>query len=239
MQNRYALDKDPIFYVTVACFALLATGLPAMLGQPRFLPILQAVALTIFLAIPLRQGNLKGALTVIFLWLALSMLLLGTLTLFFSGQMERAFEGGFLHRAAISEWYYAEATLPASFQAQPVARIIEIAGIVLGSLLTWGLVGAWFLMRLANLAAFSAGSLLLTLQNPFLIVIALPIWSVLQIVGGGGLVALLAEPLVRGNLAAGVQRLFAERRVALMLFGGLFVVGILFELVLPGFWHFA
>jgi hypothetical protein len=239
MQKRYALDRDPLFYITLAAFALLATGLPAGLGQWRFLPLLQTVVLTIFIAIPLRQGNLNGALLVVFLWLTLSMATILVMTWLFSGQVERAFEDGFLHRAAFSEWYYADGVLPASFQSQPVASIVEIAGILLGSLLTWGVVGVWFLMRLANLAAFSAGSLLLTLQNPFLIFIALPLWSILQIVGGGGLVVLLAEPLIRGNFMAGLRRLAGERRAMLMLFGAIFVIGILLEIVLPAFWHFA
>ncbi len=239
MQKRYTLDRDPLFYITLAAFALLATGFPAVLGQWRFLPLLQAVVLTIFMAIPLRQGNLKGALLVVFLWLALSMTTILVLTWFFAGQVERAFEDGFLHRAAFAEWYYAQGLLPASFQSQPVASVLEIAGILLGSLLTWGLVGAWFLMRLANLAAFSAGSLLLTLQNPFLIFVTLPLWSILQIVGGGALVVLLAEPLIRGNFMAGLRRLVGERRTLLMLFGAIFVIGILLEIALPAVWHFA
>ena len=73
---------------------------------------------------------------------------------------ERAIDNGFMQRAMTSEWYFARSPLPAGIVEQPLAGIVEIAGILLGSLLTGGLVSAWFLMRMANLAAFSAGHLL-------------------------------------------------------------------------------
>jgi len=236
--KEYHLSRDPIFYATVAFFALLTTGLSSVLGQLRFLPIIQALALTVLLWIPLRRRDLKGALGTVFLWLLCAMLTVFAVTTFDPVQMERTFENGFLHRAAFAEWYYAGSPLPASFGTQPLASLAEVLGLVLGSLLTGGLLGAWFLMKLANLAAFSAASLLLTLPNPLLIVVALPVWSILQVVGGGGLLAVLAEPLASGSFGAGVRELGRSRLRPLLIFGGLFVLGLLLELLLPSFWHF-
>jgi hypothetical protein len=238
MQQRYELNRDPVFFAMAAFFALLVTALPAVLGQLRFMPLLQAASLTAYLLIPLRKRDLRSALILVFLWLALSMLAILVLTWFVPEQMERAFESGFLHRAAVSEWYYAGSPLPASFATQPVPSLVEIAGILLGSLLTGGLVGAWFLVKMANLAAFSAGSLLLTMDSLLLLPIALPLWSVLQIAGAGGLVVLLAEPLISGRFAAGMGDLFRVRRRPLVVFGAIYLLGLILELILPAFWHF-
>jgi hypothetical protein len=242
MNKEYSLSRDPVFFATVGFFALLTTSMSVVLGQPRFLPLAQAVALTALLIVPLRRRDLRSALGVMFLWLALTMATVFALTTYDAVRAENAFENGFLHRAAFAEWYYAAnaatSPLPASFATQPLASALEIAGIVLGSLLTAGLVGAWFLMRLANLAAYSAASLLLTLPNGLWLLVALPIWSVLQIIGGGGLVVLLSEPLASGKLAAGLRELLRSRRLPVIVFGSMFVLGILLELLLPPFWHF-
>lgn len=238
MTKEYSLSRDPIFFAMVAFFALLTTGMSSVLGQLRFLPVVQAVALTLLLLIPLRRHDLRGALIVVFLWLALAMATVFLVTWYDPVAMERTFENGFLHRAAFAEWYYAGSPLPASFVSQPLPSLVEILGITLGSLLSAGLVGAWFLMKVANLAAFTAASLLLTLENPLLIVIALPVWSILQITGGGGLLVLLAEPLASGSFGAGLAQLGKGRRKPLLVFGGLYVLGLLLELALAPFWHF-
>jgi hypothetical protein len=213
-----------------------------MMGQFRFLPIIQALALTVLLLVPLRRRDLRSALIVVFLWLALAMLTVFAITWLDPLRVEVAFENGFLHRAAYAEWYYAAdartSPLPASFATQLLPSLVEILGIVLGSLLTGGLVGAWFLMKVANLAAFSAASLLLTLPNFLWIFVALPVWSILQIGGGGGLLVLLAEPLASGKFGQGLAELGHSRRLPLLVFGGMFVLGILLELVLAPFWHF-
>jgi hypothetical protein len=241
MEKEYNLGRDPVFFATVAFFALLTTGLPMVLGQFRFLPLVQAVALAALLLVPLRRRDLRSALVVAFLWLALTMATVFVYTWFDAVRAERALEDGFMYRAAFAEWYYANAQtslLPASFATQPLASIGELVGILLGSLLTAGFVGAWFLMKMANLAAFGAASLTLTLPNPLWMVVGLPLWSILQIIGAGGLLVLLAEPLASGKLAAGLRELGRSRRLPLLLFGGMFVLGILLELVLPPFWHF-
>lgn len=234
----YRLHRDPVFFFTVGFFALLTTALPAVLGQPRFMPLIQAVALTVFLLIPLRQRDLRAALGVMWLWLALQISVLLLLTWFAPTQLERAFEDGFLYRAELAEWYFASSPLPASFASQPLASLVEIVGLLAGSLVSGGLIGAWFLMRMANLAAFGAASLLLALDNPLWLPVTLPPWTLLQLVGGAGLVTLLAEPLASGQFGAGLRQLSTERWRPLLIFGALYLAGLALELALPGFWHF-
>jgi hypothetical protein len=235
-QQEYQLTRDPVFYLMAAFFAFLTTGLSAVLGQFRFMPISQTVILTIFLAIAVRRRDLRGTLTVVFLWLALSMLVLLMLMWVAPDQIERAFADGFMHRAQVSEWYFARSPLPASFATQPAASMLEVIGVTLGALLTGGLVGVWFLVQMANLAAFSAGHLLGILGNPLWIVVALPVWSILQLIGAGGLVAVCAEPLLADRFALGAW--FQRRRRWLAWFGALYAAGLLAEWLLPAFWHF-
>lgn len=219
-----------------AFFALLTTGLPAIMGQPRFMPLSQAVVLTLFLAISVRSGDMRSGIAIVFLWLATSMTILVILTWFAPDQVERAFDNGFMQRAMTSEWYFARSPLPGGITGEPAATLIEVAGVILGALLTGGLVGAWFLVRMANLAAFSAGHLLGIFGNPLLIFIALPIWSILQIAGAGGLVALCSEPLLSGRFALGAW--FRRRKRLLAIFGASYALGLVAEAILPALWHF-
>jgi len=237
MEREYQLTRDPVFYLMAAFFAFLTTALPALLGQFRFMPIGQTLVLMVFMAIAVRRSDLRGGLLVVFLWLALSMSILIGLMLVAPEQVERAFTDGFMYRALVSEWYFARSPLPSSFATQPVPSLIEAIGVTLGALLTGGLVGVWFLVRMANLAAFSAGHLLGILANPLLLVVALPIWSVLQVAGAGGLVVVCAEPLLAakrmsfGSWARGRRRWLAW-------FGVMYAAGLLAEWILPAVWHF-
>ena len=172
----------------------------------------------------------------VYLWLALAMATLMVLTWLVPDQLERAIEDGFMHRAAVSEWYFANSPLPASPATQPVASLAEVLGVTLGSWLTAGFLGAWFLVQMANLAAFSAGHLLGIFKNPLLLPVALPIWSILELIGAAGLVVLLAEPLANGRLSLG--SVFGARRRLALIFAVLFAVGLLLEWLLPPYWHF-
>ena len=236
MNQEYRLTRDPVFWLMAAFFAFLTTATPALFGQLRFMPISQTVVLSIFMAIAVRRGDLRSALTVIYVWLLVSMSILIVLTLLVPGQVERAFDDGFMVRAMTSEWYFANSPLPASFATEPLPAALEIAGITLGALFTGGVVGVWSLVHMANLAAFTAGHLLGILGSPLWIVVALPIWSLLQVAGAGGLVVLFAEPLLVDRFALG--RWFARRRRALAIFGAIYAAGVLAELILPAFWHF-
>ena len=58
MEKEYNLSRDPVYFAMVGFFALLTTGFPLVLGQFRFLPLVQALALAIFLLVPLRRRDL-------------------------------------------------------------------------------------------------------------------------------------------------------------------------------------
>lgn len=236
MARGYQLTRDPVFFVMAGFFALLTTALPAILGQFRFMPISQTLVLAIFLIVAMRRRDLRAGLLLLAVWLLLAMLALIALMLIAPGQVERAFTDGFMHRAMLSEWYFANSPLPASFVTQPFASLLEIAGVTLGALVSGGVVGVWFLVRMANLAAFSAGHLLGILGSPLWIVVALPIWSVLQLIGASGLVAVCAEALLADRFALGAW--LARRRRALLVSGAIFAAGLMAEWLLPAFWHF-
>jgi hypothetical protein len=236
MKQSYQLTRDPLFFVTVAFFAVLTTAVPGLLGQPRFMPLVQAISLGMFLLLPLRRRDMNGALTVVYLWLILAMATLMVLTWLVPNQLERAIEDGFMQRAAVSEWYFANSPLPASPATQPLASLLEILGVTLGSWLTAGFLGTWSLVRMANLAAFSAGHLLGVFKNPLLLPVALPIWSILEVIGAAGLVVVLAEPLANGRLSLG--SVFGARRRLTLIFAILFGAGLLLEWLLPPYWHF-
>lgn len=232
MQDTYSLTRDPIYYLTAGFFVLLTTALPALLGQPRFLPVLQALALTLFIAVPLRKGHLRGALNIMAVWLPLQFLLMALLTWAFGGLVERAIADGFVYRGELTSWFYGNTMLPGGLLATPVARLIEITGILLGSLLTAGLVGAWFLVRAVGMAGFSTGALLASLDTTALIPLVIPFWSLLRIAGYAGLVVLLAEPLLTNQWAPSFY--WNTRRRLLLISLGLVLAGLVAELVLPG-----
>lgn len=237
MQPSYSLARDPIFYITVGFFALLTTGLPLAIGQPNFLPILQTLSLFIFMLIPLRQGLLRQTLWVFALWLVLQFSVVVTLTWFLEARAEHAFYDGFQYRMDYIAWFYgAKAALrPDSFGAMPLARLIELGGVLLGSLVSGGLIGIWFLVKSVNLAGYGMGALLLSLKSTAALFLALPIWTLLRIAGYAGLITLLSEPLLTSKW----QPLFywRHRRRLILIAGGLLLLGLLLELFLPDLWR--
>ena len=116
-----------------------------------------------------------------------------------------------------------------------MARIVELLGVTLGSLLSVGLIGIWFLVRALNLAAFNTGVLLVVSDKPLAFLEAIPFWSLLRIGGYAGFVILLAEPLLTSNW----NPLFylRERRRLLLVSIILTLVGLLLEVILPDFWR--
>ncbi|MGB5050706.1 MAG: hypothetical protein WBO46_17315, partial [Caldilineaceae bacterium] len=155
----YDLTGDPLFYGTVAFFVLLTTVVPGVMGQPNFMPIIQALALTVFTAIALRRGGVGTGLRVAAVWLLVQGLLFFLLTWLLPVQVEKAIHDGFLVRTGFAEWVYTGSPAPGSLLAAPVARLGEIAGIVLGSLATVGLVGGWFLVKGVTLLAYAMATL--------------------------------------------------------------------------------
>lgn len=237
MQNSYSLARDPVFYGTVAFFALMTTGLPAAIGQPNFLPIIQTLALFIFMLIPLRQGLIRQTLWVFGLWLVIQFSVVVALTWLLEARTERAFYDGFQYRMDYIAWFYgAQATLrPDSFGAMPIARLLELGGVLLGSLVSGGLIGVWFLVKSVNLAAYGMGALLVSLKSGAALLLALPLWSLLRIAGYAGLVTLLSEPLLTNQWQP--LAYWRSQRRLIVISGGLLLLGLLAELFLPDLWR--
>jgi hypothetical protein len=157
-----------------------------------------------------------------------------TLSNLFAGLVERAISDGFAYRGAVTAWFFAGAPLPGGLLAAPLSRLGEVAGVVVGSLASAGLIGAWFLVRATNLAAYGAGTLLGAMETPGLYIFVLPLWALVRIAGYAGLVILCAEPLLTGNWSP--RSYWTQRRRLLLVSLGLVVAGLLLEIVLPPLW---
>jgi hypothetical protein len=235
MKQSYQLINDPLFYIVLSFFALLTTALPAAMGQPRFLPVVQTLALFSFLFYALRRGHLPQTLRLLALWLLLQMLALLLLTLVVPGQVERAISNGFQQRSDYLLWFYGGAGLPDTWLTQPWRRLGEFLGILFGSLLTGGLVGLWVLVRTVNLAAFEMGALLQSKPSVWMFLAILQPWTLCRLAGYGGLVGLLAEPLLTSNWRP--QFYLTIRRRPFVTSGSLLLLGLLLEVTLPSLWR--
>ncbi len=233
MTSSYRLTQDPLFYVTAALFALLTTSLPSFLGQSTLLPVLQALGLTIFTGVALRQEGPRTALNLAALWLGIQFLTLLVVALAKPAAAELAVGDGFAYRASYVQWFFTGQGLPHALTAEPLGRLAQLAGILLGSLLTGGLVGAWFLAKAVNQFAFSVAVLAQELGGVGIIAGLTP-WSILTLAGYTGLFVLLAEPIV--NNIWDVGHFLGKRRRLLLISLLLLLAGLLLELTLPGAW---
>jgi hypothetical protein len=232
MADNDSITYDPIYYNTVGFFALLTTVLPALMGQPRFLPILQTIALTSFVAVALHHRNPRGALKVMAVWLPIQFIVLTVLTRFLGAQTEAAFTNGFAYRGAIASWFFAGAPYPDGLISSPLSYLLEFAGIVIGSLATAGLVGVWILVRLVNQAAYGTGILLTSLQTSWHALLVIPYWTLLRIAGYAGMVVLCAEPLLTYNWSPSYY--WQNHRKLILVSVALVLLGLIIELFLPG-----
>jgi hypothetical protein len=231
MTDSHSITRDPLYYIVVGFFALLTTGLPAIMGQPRFLPFIQTLALTIFVIIPLHQNHRNGAIRVMAIWLPIQFILLTLLSRLFVTQLEHAFTDGFAFRGDITAWFFGGAPHPTGLIEQPMAFVMELAGVILGSLVSAGFVGTWFLVRLINQSAYGTGILLAALENPVQSLLVIPYWSLIRAAGYGGLVILCAQPLLTYNWSPSY---YWQTQRKLILYSILLVLlGILLELFLP------
>lgn len=231
--RHYDLVKDPIYYITFGFFALLTTALPAALGQPNFLPIAQTVALTLFLAAPLRRGRIGTAIVVLATWLSLQLLVMIAGSALLPLVFERAIHDGFAHHRALLEWSATGLSLPGSLLQSPGARLVELFGILLGSLLSAGLVGLWFLMRAVNQFGFGVGRL--ALEGPQGLLLGLMPWRLATLAGYAGLVVMLAQPLLI-NIWRPTHYFARQRRLAAVSVA-LIAIGLVLEFLLPGLWR--
>ncbi|MEM7538179.1 MAG: hypothetical protein AAF639_38785 [Chloroflexota bacterium] len=235
MDSQYYLTKDPIFFITIGFVALIMTAMPAALGQAIFLPVVQTLSLTIFLGMAVRQGQTRSAILLMTIWLVVQVLVITALTWVVPGQIVKLFGDGHNYRVLFVNWFYGANQLPASLLTEPMTRIMEIVGILVGAVLTGGLVGVWYLVHAVNLAGFSAGSLMFEIGNPLIFPIGLPLWTILRIAGYVGFLTLLAEPLLTQQWQ--VSYYLQQRRYLLLGATGLLLLGLLSEVTLPGVWQ--
>ncbi len=230
----YQLTHDPIFYLMVGFFAFLTTALPGVMGQPNFLPIVQALGLTVFVAIPLRRGERHYALAVLALWLGVQAITLLVMALGLPTQTARAIPDGFTYRTELVTWAYSGDLLPRSLAAAPWNRALEVLGVLLGTLFTGGLVGSWILVRGVDLFAFGAATLIGNV-SPGGIVMALMPWRLLTLAGYAGFLLLLAQPIVINRWNP--SHYLTDQRRLLLWSAGLLITGLLLESLLPGIWQ--
>lgn len=237
MTQRYTISNDPLFYVTVIFFALLTTALPALIGQPVFLIIAQTVALFTFVLITLHRQLIRQTLLVLALWLLTQFLTFLAITVFAEERVQFAIPNGFVYGMTYIDWYFGVSGVlrPDSFTAQPIMRTAELIGITLGTLLTAGFAGIWFLVRAVNLAAFHMGVVFLVNDNPAAILGALPLWAIIRLIGFAALVVLLAEPILTSNWNPFFY-LKRRRRLAIVALG-FTAGGLLVEGLLPDLWR--
>jgi hypothetical protein len=231
----YQLTRDPVFYIMIGFFALVTTGVPGLLGQPNFMPIAQAIGLTVFAAIPLRRGELKNALGVVILWLGIQLLIMTSITMLAPLPASRAIADGLSYRMDLVTWAYAGNELPRSLLDAPLARLGEVAGVLVGSLLTGGLVGSWFLVRAVDLLGYSIGTLTYEVTPGLGLLLGLAPWRLLTIAGYSGFFLLLAQPILTNRWQPGYY--LKEQRRLVLWSVALLVAGLLLEALLPGIWQ--
>ena len=231
--RRYDLTADPIFFVTFGFFAVLTTLLPAALGQANFLPILQALALTVFLAIPLRRGRVDRGIWVITLWIGLQLVVMLAGSALLPQLFERAIRDGFGYHRLLLEWSVTGEGLPGWLLAAPLSRLGELVGVLFGSLFSAGLAGLWFLMRAVNQFGYAAGRLAASGSTGLLL--GLMPWRMLTIAGYAGFVLLLAQPLLNNNWSLFTYLTRQRRLITVSV--TLLALGLLLELTLPALWQ--
>jgi hypothetical protein len=235
IKREPTLLQDPIFYVMLVVFALLTTGLPALLGQSWLLPLSQTAALTAFVAVAARHNSVKHAIVVMAIFLAIQFALIFLLTLLADQRVETAISDGFRFRAAMAEWAYGGALLPTGWRSRPLGNLAGFVAMSVGAYLTGGLAGIWILVRTVNQTAFSAAGFLLLPGDPAGLLIGLAPWTMLKIAGGVMLVAVLAQALWTNTWSPGA--LLQRNRRTLLIGALLLILAVLAEFVLGGLWR--
>lgn len=231
--TEYSIARDPLFLITAAFFAPLTTVGPALLGQHRLMPMMQALALVAFMAVALRQRAPRRALLVVAIWVALQLVVMIALGALASGSVEQAIPDGFALHSGLLEWAYTDVRAPGGVQATPLQRLLELVIVLAGSLLTGGLVGAWVLVRTVNQTGFAIGVLLSELEGVGFLVALLP-WALLRIAAYTGIVTLLAEPLWSRNWSPG--HYLSQRRQLVLISIILLIISLALEAILPPIW---
>ena len=87
---------------------------------------MQAVVLTFFVAVPIRQASARVAIYVMALWIVLELVCMVAVTRFLPNSAERAIGDGFSYRTALLLWLYAGDPLPNGFVAAPSLAFVGV-----------------------------------------------------------------------------------------------------------------
>lgn len=234
MQSNYHLTRDPLFFATMVFFAILTTALPGAMGQPRFMPLTQTLGLLVFTAAAIRRDETAKAIGIAALWLVTQFITLVLVGVVLPGQINHAISNGMNERLAYLQWFYTGVGLPHSLRTQPLEHLGQLVGVGLGSLLSGGLVGAWFLVKAVDFFAFTVSSLLVDLAAPIGFVAGMTPWRLLVLAAYTGFFVLLAEPILTNRWQ--LSHYTKNRRSLLMVSLVLLITGYLLEIVLPGAW---
>lgn len=239
MNQDRSLITDPIFVVCVAVFALLTTIFPFAAGLPLLMPILQTLFLTVFVVMIARKQHPVQAVRVLCIWVVIQLFVALLMSAIAPSQAEMAIADGFARRTAFLEWLYAGAALPDGIAASPVGQVLEMVLVVIGSLISAGLLGVWQLVGAVNLAGYYAGTAVNSVGSFGGILPGLPVWTVLRILAYICFISVCAEPLATGNWS--ISRIFSNTDAprGRILIGAvvLLLASILFELMLSGVWR--
>jgi hypothetical protein len=211
--RTYSIVYDPAWLITGAFFALLTSALGVLLGLSWLMPLMQTVALWLLLLPALRTGALRPTLKMLSLWVLLQGLTVFLAATFAPARAETAIGDGFAYQTSLLAWLYTQSPLPASWATQPLLRVVELLGVVVGTALTGGLLGIWFLLRSLNLYAFGAGMVLATSESAAVLLAALEPWWLLRLIAYILLIAALAMPGFTGEYSPAAWP--ARRRKAL------------------------
>ncbi len=195
----WTIYTDPIWYGAGALFAALTTALPGALGQHWLLPTLQTLTLWLLLLPAIRRAALRPTLQMLALWLGVQALVFLALTLLATTRAEAAVGDGFAYQASLLSWLYTQSPLPASWGSQPLLRVIELLGVTVGTVVSGGLVGIWFLLRALNLWVFGIGAAINAGAGAAGLLAVLEPWWLLRLVSYALLVAVLASPGFTGD----------------------------------------
>lgn len=236
----HSLITDPIFVVCVAIFAILTTIFPFAAGLPLLMPILQTLFLFVFLVMIVRKQHPVQAVRVLCLWAVLQLFVALMVSAVAPSVAEGAIADGFTRRADFLEWLFAGSMLPDGIRANFFGRLLEMVAVVIGTLVTAGLIGIWLLVRAVNLAGFYAGSVVNSVSSFSGILPGLPIWTVMRILSYICFISICAEPITTGNWSIGhylYNAKFPQRRRILMTAVFLLLASIVLELILPDIWR--
>ena len=116
-----------------------------------------------------------------------------------------------------------------------MARLGELVGVVLGGLVSAGLVGWWEVVRGVNRLAYTGASLLANTHSFAGLLLALNPWRLATLAGYTALVTVLAQPLLTTYWRPGFY--WRSQHRLILTGAGLIVLGLLLELTLPGLWR--